>query len=87
MFIANHLFILSLKILIDVRGFDPGDITCKITPDNVEVMAQRQEKVETMSKSMSLARNYYLPQKVTPSDGNCCLSTEGILLISAPWSK
>lgn len=73
--------------MIDVRGFLPEEIKCKITHDSVEVLAQKQEKMESASKSVALARTYQLPQNVIPTQGNCCLSTEGILLITAPWGR
>lgn len=71
--------------MIDVRGFRPEEIKCKITQEAVEVFAQKQEKIESTSKSMALARSYQLPQKANPAQGNCCLSIEGILLVTAPW--
>lgn len=73
--------------MIDVRGFRPEEIKCKITYDAVEVFAQKQEKMQSASKSMALARTYQLPQRVIPTEGNCCLSIEGILLITAPWGR
>ncbi|CAG9837373.1 unnamed protein product [Diabrotica balteata] len=73
------------ELLVDARGFRPEDIKCKMTTNLVEIIGQRQEALNSGSKSMSLARNYHLPQPVKPEEGNCCFSTEGILLVTAPW--
>lgn len=77
----------KFQIVIDVRGFQAEEIKCKITQETVEVLAQKEEKSNSGSKSMALARNYHLPQMVSPTEGNCCLSAEGILLITAPWIR
>ncbi|KAG5874944.1 hypothetical protein JTB14_018859 [Gonioctena quinquepunctata] len=69
------------ELLIDARGFQPEDIKCRITPNLVEILAQRQECCDKASRSMALTRNYQLPQCVKPQEGNCCYSSEGILLV------
>ncbi|CAH1967276.1 unnamed protein product [Acanthoscelides obtectus] len=73
------------EILIDVRGFRPEDISCKISPNMVEVFAQRQETADVVGRIISLSRNYQLPQNVRPENGDCYLSSEGVLLVTAPW--
>nr|CAI5833076.1 unnamed protein product [Callosobruchus analis] len=50
-------------------------------------MAQKQESADATSRSISLSRNYQLPQNVRPEDGSCCLSSEGLLLVTAPWQR
>ncbi|XP_056633938.1 alpha-crystallin B chain-like [Diorhabda carinulata] len=72
-------------LLIDARGFRPEDIKCKMSPNLIEIIGQRQENANSGNKSMTLSRNYQLPQAVKPEEGNCFFSTEGVLLVSAPW--
>nr|QNJ44849.1 sHSP16.1 [Agasicles hygrophila] len=73
------------ELLVDARGFTPNNIKCKMTPTFIEILGHRVEEPLNGSKSMSLARKYQLPQAVKPEEGNCCFSTEGILLVTAPW--
>ncbi|XP_018564634.1 major egg antigen-like [Anoplophora glabripennis] len=75
------------EILIDARGFRPEDVKCSLTINLVEVAAQKYEKFNAGNKSMTLTRSYQLPQPIKPEEGICCMSSEGILLISAPWLR
>nr|AHE77379.1 heat shock protein [Lissorhoptrus oryzophilus] len=76
------------EILVDTRGFKPEEIKCNMTPTSVEVTAQTDAKIDNnVQKRMSLSRQYMLPQNAVPENGVCCLSQEGILLITAPWSN
>ncbi|XP_044751955.1 protein lethal(2)essential for life-like [Coccinella septempunctata] len=73
------------EILVDARGYKPEELRCVITANNVNVMAQKKECVNDTEKNVSMSRNYQLPQDIVPENGNCCLSSDGILLITAPW--
>ncbi|KAJ8913521.1 hypothetical protein NQ315_017072 [Exocentrus adspersus] len=75
------------EIMIDARGFRPEDVKCSMTPNVVEVLAQKQEKVNSTTRTISLTRTYQLPQVIKPEEGTCYLSSEGLLLITAPWLK
>ncbi|KAL3281070.1 hypothetical protein HHI36_004294 [Cryptolaemus montrouzieri] len=73
------------EILVDARGYRPEELRCVITANNINVTAQKKECVNDSEKNISMSRNYQLPQDIIPENGNCCLSSDGILLITAPW--
>ncbi|ENN76227.1 hypothetical protein D910_04457 [Dendroctonus ponderosae] len=73
------------EILIDARGFRPEEIKCLLTSQSVEVSAQKEDQSANAQKRMSLVRQYILPKLIVPENGQCCLSSDGMLLIAVPW--
>ncbi|XP_030749538.1 alpha-crystallin B chain-like isoform X3 [Sitophilus oryzae] len=74
------------EILVDARGFKPEEIKCTVTPRSVEVLAQTENQIENAQRRMTLTRQYVLPKNASPENGTCCLSNEGIFLVTAPWA-
>ncbi|XP_050311431.1 alpha-crystallin A chain-like [Anthonomus grandis grandis] len=75
------------EILIDARGFRPEDIKCMLTANSLEVSAQKEDRTDNAQKRISLTRQYVLPQNAVPEKGQCCLSSDGMLLVTAPWLR
>ncbi|XP_076269982.1 protein lethal(2)essential for life-like [Rhynchophorus ferrugineus] len=73
------------EILVDIRGFKPEEIKCTVTQRAVEVLAQSEDYSENNQKRMVLSRQYFLPKFANADAGSCCLSSEGVLLVTAPW--
>ncbi|CAH0564216.1 unnamed protein product [Brassicogethes aeneus] len=72
----------GIDIVLDRRGFEPQHISCSITTDSVEILAER--KIE--QGHMKAAKRYLkLRQQIDPNTGECCMSSEGIILLTASW--
>lgn len=56
----------------------------------IQLIAQHEGSAQSgqggvIQRNMSMDRSYQLPQLVNPELATCCLSSDGILVISAPW--
>ncbi|KAL1491444.1 hypothetical protein ABEB36_012042 [Hypothenemus hampei] len=75
------------EIFIDARGFRPDEIKCTVTKHTIEIVAQKEDQCENAQKRTSLIRQYFLPKNTVPENAQCCLTSEGTLLVTAPWAK
>ncbi|CAH0564217.1 unnamed protein product [Brassicogethes aeneus] len=70
------------EIVLDGRGYTPKHVKCVIAQDLVEIVAER----ETKAGHMSLIKKYPpLPRQWDSNSGDCCMSTEGIILVTGAW--
>ncbi|CAG9771188.1 unnamed protein product [Ceutorhynchus assimilis] len=73
------------EILVDTRGYQPYEIKCLMTNKIVEVIAQKENQQDNAQKCNALMRQFVLPQNFVSENGQCCLSPDGVLTITAPW--
>uniref|UniRef100_A0A1B6MJY5 SHSP domain-containing protein n=1 Tax=Graphocephala atropunctata TaxID=36148 RepID=A0A1B6MJY5_9HEMI len=88
----------TLKMLVDVKGFQPFNMKLNVNEETVELIASQEEAssnppVMTRSQNCvgymrrNISRKYILPQKLVKESVQCSLSADGILFIMAPWLR
>lgn len=88
----------SLKMLVDVKGFQPFNLKLNVNEEVVELTASKEEASSGTSPmvksqncvgymSRNITRKYILPQKLVKECVQCSLSADGILFICAPWMR
>lgn len=55
--------------------------------ENIEITASTVQKEGNTERKITMTRSYQLPKLIIPERGVCNLSSEGILVISAPWKN
>ncbi|XP_025834572.1 alpha-crystallin B chain-like [Agrilus planipennis] len=79
------------EVVIDVRGYCPNEIKCQMLGNVIEILAEKKDENEcpggTTNRVMTLTRRYELPQAIKPNCGSCALSSDGVLVICAPWNN
>ncbi|XP_019867038.1 uncharacterized protein LOC109596027 [Aethina tumida] len=68
----------NFEIVLDCRGYEPKDVTASLSQDEVVIKAEREDK--NMSKMYP-----GMPKIWDPDSGDCCMSTEGIILVTGAW--
>ncbi|XP_054265484.1 alpha-crystallin A chain-like [Macrosteles quadrilineatus] len=85
-----------LKMLVDVKGFQPFNIKLNVHDEVVELSAVKEEASAAPTPggqncvgymSRNIVRKYMLPQRLVKECVQCCLSADGVLFISAPWLR
>ncbi|XP_041924231.1 alpha-crystallin B chain-like isoform X2 [Alosa sapidissima] len=72
-------------INLDVKHFSPEDLTVKVNDDYVEVHGRHEERQDEHGYvSREFFRKYKIPAGVDPGAFTSCLSSDGVLSISAP---
>lgn len=78
-------------MLVDVRGFQPGDIKMSVNEQGIEIYAKQEERAQGESvkglATRSIIRSYQLPQQPATDQFQCSLSADGTLFICAPWKR
>ncbi|XP_055533244.1 protein lethal(2)essential for life-like [Wyeomyia smithii] len=75
----------KFQINLDVQQFSPNEITVKTTDNNLIVEGKHEEKQDEHSfVSRHFVRRYVLPAGHDVKDVISCLSSDGILTITAP---
>ncbi|PSN52181.1 hypothetical protein C0J52_06087 [Blattella germanica] len=73
------------EIIMDVQGFKPEDISITLQDNVVDVSAERQTQDSATAQCFSFHRRYFLPQNIKTDALVSNLSSEGVLVLSAPW--
>ncbi|XP_053686974.1 protein lethal(2)essential for life-like [Sabethes cyaneus] len=75
----------KLQINLDVQQFSPNEITVKTVDNNIIVEGKHEEKQDEHGfVSRQFVRRYLLPSGHDSKDVTSCLSSDGILIITAP---
>ena len=73
---------------MDTHGFKPEDLQIKVTDNVIHIEAKHEEKKsDDRSKSYAskhLSRSYTLPKGCKAEDVTSNLSSDGVLMVSAP---
>lgn len=78
----------NFKVIIDVRQFKPDEVTVKVVDRCIVVEAKHEEKRdEHGSISRQFLRKYLLPNRVELDQVSSTISSDGILIITAPLKK
>ncbi|XP_014474164.1 PREDICTED: protein lethal(2)essential for life-like [Dinoponera quadriceps] len=78
----------NFKVIIDVRQFKPEEITVKVVGRCIVVEAKHEEKPdEHGSISRQFLRKYLLPDRANLDQVSSTISSDGILIITAPLKK
>lgn len=78
----------NFKVIIDVRQFKPEEVTVKVVGRCIVVEAKHEEKRdEHGSISRQFLRKYLLPDRAELDQVSSTISSDGILIITAPLKK
>ncbi|XP_032665441.1 protein lethal(2)essential for life-like [Odontomachus brunneus] len=78
----------NFKVIIDARQFKPEEITVKVVGRCIVVEAKHEEKRdEHGSISRQFLRKYLLPDRADLDQVSTTISSDGILIITAPLKK
>lgn len=78
----------NFKVVIDVRQFKPEEISVKVVDRCIVVEAKHEEKRdEHGSISRQFLRKYLLPDRADLDQVSSTISSDGILIITAPLKK
>ncbi|XP_075222479.1 alpha-crystallin B chain-like isoform X2 [Lycorma delicatula] len=78
-------------MLVDVRGYQPSELKVSVSSCGIELTANHEQTVKIATGSgyanRVITRVYELPLSVYSEQVVCNLSPDGVLFLSAPWSK
>ena len=78
----------KFEVSLDTHGFKPEDLQIKVTDNVIHIEAKTEEKKsDDRSKSYAsrhLSRSYTLPKGCKAEDVTSNLSSDGVLMVSAP---
>jgi len=86
--LGGNFFVESTQVILDVHEFKPEELSVKTFDYYVEIEAKHEAKQDPHGFiTRHFKRKYTLPRDVKPTDVQCNLSSEGILLVTAPRQK
>ncbi|XP_069681212.1 uncharacterized protein [Periplaneta americana] len=75
------------QIVMDMKGFTPEDITVTLQGNVLDVSATTEVQGPSSIEQKAMQRRYYLPRNVQADALQSNLSSDGILVLSAPWQN
>lgn len=78
----------NFRVAVDVRHFEPDEITVKVVDRCVVIEARHEEKRDGHgSVSRQFVRRYQLPERADVDRVSSALSSDGVLTVTAPLRK
>jgi len=74
----------KFQISLDTNGFKPDELKVNVRGDSLSIEAKHEEKGENKYVNRQFKRMYTLPQGCVPEKVNSNLSSDGVLVITAP---
>ncbi len=74
----------KFEVSLDVHDFRPDEIKVNIKDSMLSIEAKHEEKTDNKVVMKHFSRSYTLPESCMPSKVESNLSSDGILVITAP---